>query len=296
MSIANPSLTGVIFGAGSPNYLDGATSVKVVTISATEYAVVASRLDGGDALTIIDISTPASPSLTGVISGAGSPNYLDGAWGLDIITIDVTEYAVVGARNDNSVTIIDISTPASPSFTGVISGAGSPNYLDYLYSVFVIVIGGTEYAIATSYLDNSVTIIDISIPASPSLTSVILGAGSPNYLEGAANVKVVALEGTEYAFVTSTIEDALTIFDVSSPASPSHVSVISGIGSPNHLDEAYGLDIVTIGSSVYAFVASVTDDSLSIFDVTAPPPSPSVAIATQGWANLAGKYLSGNLL
>ena len=61
-----------------------------------------------------------------MISGAGSPNYLGGATGLAVSGND----AYVAAATDDAVTIIDISSPASPTFVGTISGAGSPNYLN----------------------------------------------------------------------------------------------------------------------------------------------------------------------
>lgn len=41
------------------------------------YAYIASPDD--DALSIFDVSDPTGPTLAGVIRGAGSPNYLNGA-------------------------------------------------------------------------------------------------------------------------------------------------------------------------------------------------------------------------
>ena len=183
---------------------------------------------------------------------------------------------------------------SNPSLVGVIRGTGSPNYLERATSVHVVTIGVTEYAFVASFFSDALSIFDVSTPATPSLVGVISGTGNPNYLNGAFGVRVVTIGVTEYAFVASNADDALSIFDVSTPSSPSHVGVISGIGSPNYLDEPLGVDIATIGGTEYAFVASRTDNSLSIFDVSAE--APVIAIATQGWGNLADKYLSGNLL
>ena len=52
--VGQPVFSGFISGAGTPNYLDGATGVAGMTIGGVEYALVASYLD--DALSISKIS------------------------------------------------------------------------------------------------------------------------------------------------------------------------------------------------------------------------------------------------
>jgi hypothetical protein len=59
---------------------------------------------------------------------------------------------------EDSLTVVDISNPASPSTVEHISGAGSPNYLDHSFGVHVS--GG--YAFLTGYYDDSLTIFDVS--------------------------------------------------------------------------------------------------------------------------------------
>ena len=70
-----------ITGAGSPNYLDGAS--RGVHISGT-YAYVTSETD--DALTVFDISDIANGNIThkAAITGAGNPNYLHGSQSVNV--------------------------------------------------------------------------------------------------------------------------------------------------------------------------------------------------------------------
>ncbi len=142
---------------------------------------------------------------TGVISGAGASNYLDGASNVAV----AGNYAYVTSFNDDALTIIDISDPANPTHAGVISGAGAPNYLDGASNVAV---AGNYAYIASSY-DDALTVIDISDPANPTHAGVISGAGAPNYLGGAYNVAVAG----NYAYVASFNDDALTIFNIELP-------------------------------------------------------------------------------
>ncbi len=84
--------------------------------------VAATSLGASGFLTIIDISNPAAPALVSTIQGAGAPpggNWLRGA--CDVIIRD--NYAYVVATTDTALTIIDISNPLVPVFTGSIQGA-----------------------------------------------------------------------------------------------------------------------------------------------------------------------------
>lgn len=315
MSVDLPVHIGAITGAGSPNYLNSPWSVCVATIGGTEYAFVVADVD--DALTAFDISTPATPVRRDTIIGANSPNYLDGAWCVFVATVGVTEYAFVASRRDHALTIFDVSTPATLTHVGYIDGAGSPNYLNDVRSVFVAPVGGVAHAFLASRTDNALSIVNVSNPAIPVHAGFIAGTGSPNYLEransvfvmtiggteyafvasynsdalsifdvstpatpvlikaitglnGAVSVYVAVIGGTEYAFVLAAITASLTVFDVSTPASATQVGVISGAGSPNYLAYANSVFILTVGGTEYAFVASLSDNALTIFDVSTP--------------------------
>ena len=97
----------------------------------TIYAYVAAY--DNDALTIFDISDPANPTHVGAITGAGSPNYLDGASGVYVSG----DYAYVASYHDPALTIFDISDPTNPIHVGAYISSGSPNYLDGAESVFI---------------------------------------------------------------------------------------------------------------------------------------------------------------
>jgi len=280
---STPTLAGAITGAGAPNYLDEPANVFVTTISGTEYAFVTSVAD--DALTIFDVSTPGSPSHVGVIAGAGAPNYLNEPFAVLVTTIGGTEYAIVTSIIDDALVIIDVSTPSSPSLSGVITGAGAPNYLQDPRFVDVHTISGTEYAFVASYGDGALTVIDVSTPGSPSHT----GAFVDGRVSQARGVAVHTISGTEYAFVTSTDDDTLVIIDVSTPSSPSYVTLISIITVPDYLDTPTHVQIVELDGTEYAVITAQTNDALLSFDVSTPG-SPSLSDVMTG--NGAPNYLN----
>lgn len=276
---ANPSHVSEIYGAGRPNYLDAPQKAPLYLVDGTKLVFIPAYAD--NALSIINVSNPSDPTFEGEIHKKGQRPYLEDAHDVKVGIVDSTEYAFVVAVRDNALTIIDVSAPSRPKRESEIYGAGSPNYLGTPSSIDLFIIGSTLYAFVTAINDDALVVIDVSDPGSPSKVADIRGAGSPNYLDAPHGVKIFQIGSTPYAFVVSAADAALTVFDVSTPSSPTHVGEIHGTGSPNYLSGAHCIDIATIGSKHYAFVVSYIDDALSIFDVTTPS-SPTLESVVHG--------------
>jgi hypothetical protein len=175
--------------------------------------------------------------------------------------------AYVASRDDDALTIIDVSNPTAPVELGVAiddSQGGTFSRLEGAHSVFV-----TETtAYVTSFFDDAFTIIDVSNPAVPVELGVALDdsqGGTFSRLNGAQGVFVV---GT-VAYVTANTDRALTIIDVSNPAAPVELGVAlddSQGGTFSSLETASGLFV----SDLKAYVTSPVADALSIIDVSNP--------------------------
>ena len=100
-------------GTGGFDKLDGAAGVDTVTVGNSTYAIVASWDDDG--VQIINITNPASPTPTASVSDStGGFDKLDGARGVDTVTVGNSTYAIVASLHDG-VQIINITNPASPT-------------------------------------------------------------------------------------------------------------------------------------------------------------------------------------
>jgi hypothetical protein len=223
-------------------------------------------ITGEDAMTIIDVSNPAVPAQLGIAlddGRGGTFGRLDGPH--DVFIVGNTAY--VAARDDDALTIIDITNPAALVELGVAldnSQGGSFSRLDGATGVFLL--GNIAYV--TSLNDDALTIIDVSNPAAPIELGVALDdsqGGTFSRLDGATSVFV---SGT-IAYVTASLDDAVTIIDVSNPANPVELGVA--------LDDSFGgpfarlnncTDIVVVGSTAYAI--SRNDRALTAIDVSNP--------------------------
>ena len=297
---ANPSpAASVTDGAGGFGVLDGARSVHTAVIGGNTYALVAAREDDG--LQIIDITDPANPSpAASVTDGAGGFGVLDGAFSVDTAVIGGNTYALVAARDDDGIQIIDITDPANPSPTAsVTDGVGGFGVLGGAFSVHTAVIGGNTYALVAARDDDGLQIIDITDPANPSPTaSVTDGVGGFEELGGAFSVDTAVIGGNTYALVAARDDDGLQIIDITDPANPSPTaSVTDGVGGFEELGGAFSVDTAVIGGNTYALVAASGDDGLQIIDITSPaspvPILPYISLNLESGDGARALYSSG---
>lgn len=239
-------------GNGGFNRLSGARDVLVkgsvaYLTSFTEHA-----------LSIIDVSDPASPQLLAeIVDGQGGFNRLQNAE--KVFVSGTTAY--VTASTDAALTIMDVSNPSSPTLLKeVVDGVGGFNRLDGADSVFVT----NNIAYVTSDHEDSLSVINVSNPANPTLIAELTdGSGNFNRLDGANSVFVSG----STAFVAARNDNGVSIIDVSDPGNPLLLSeLVDGVGGFNQLGGAR--DVFVNGT--VAYVVSDVDSALSLIDVSDP--------------------------
>jgi hypothetical protein len=198
-------------------------------------------------------------------------------------------YAYVVASDNDSFSIIDVSSPSLPTIVGYVTDSTqliSPSY----------VAAYGKYAYAASGSSNNILVIDVFNASSPVITSVlsasyiggdiyasgrylyslsstggstlsVVDISNPHSLRIAGNVTDTRLAGTagifvsgRYAYVAASTNDSLSIIDVSDPSSP----LITGSVTDVRLNSARAAYV----SGRYAYVTSFLNDSLSVIDVS----------------------------
>jgi len=96
-------------------------------------------------------------------------------------------------------------------------------------------------------------------------------------LNGANGVAITTIGSSTYAVVTGTLDDGISIIDISTPSSPVYVSeledgtdtgVCTAANGERCLDGPRDVEIETINGLTYAIVASHLDDAITIIDIT----------------------------
>ena len=158
----------------------------------------------------------------------------------------------------------------------VTDGADGFEELEGPKGITAVTIGSSTYALAASYRDNGVQIMNITDPFNPvPIAAVTDGADGFEELEGARDITTVTIGSSTYAIVTASADHGIQIINITDPSNPtpaSHISSIPGI----HFNDPREVTTVTIGSSTYALVAA-SGSGVHIIDITDPSSPVSVA-------------------
>ncbi|MDI1496104.1 MAG: hypothetical protein K8823_1412, partial [Cenarchaeum symbiont of Oopsacas minuta] len=277
---ASPSPVTSITDSTEYPELDAASGITTTKIDGSTYALVTSVNDDG--VQIINITNPASPSpIADITDGADYPE-LDGATRITTTQIDGSTYALVAANRDNGVQIINITNPSDPSPTADINQDAEYPLLDFPIYLTTTQIDGSTYALVTAFSDDSLQIINITNPASPSLVSNITDGADYPELDGASGITTVQIDGTTYALVAANRDNGVQIINITNPASPSPVANITDGREYEKLDRASDITTTQINGITYALVTAFDDNSVQIIDITTPASPSPVAAITDG--------------
>ena len=237
--------------------LSGLLRGTVFTVGESTYVIVGTTNHG---IQLIDVSNPAVPALASAIDGL-SIDPTD----IAVALVGNTTYAVVTGSSWGGAQVLDISNPSAPVHAPV--GWASGNLygfaeLDGAFGVDVFAIGSASYAIVAAA--SGVQLINISDPSLPRAAGWAAdGANGFTALSGAREVDVFAAGGSTYAVVAA--DSGVQLIDISDPSQPVAVAAATdGVGGFAELHSPEDVDIITIGSALYAIAASYDDHGVQL--------------------------------
>ena len=263
--------------------LDGAMDVEIVSVQGRVHAVVASYEE--DAIQIIDVTNPAFPLPTNAIY-RGTEYFkdedigeedgrrvvgMDGPGGVGIATISGRTYAMVAGQNDDTIQVLDITNPSHPwPASYLYDGGNGFEALNGASDIKMVRIDGITYGVVASMWDGGVQIIDFSRPESPKPVSAVFdNMDGFEALNGAGDVEIVPLSSRVLAFVSSMLDDAVQIIDITEPWNPVPVQhMYDRIGGFEALREAGDIEAFIIDGQIYAMVVGVGDRAIQIMKVS----------------------------
>lgn len=242
------------------------------------YAYLASAVS--DAIEILDISNPASPShVSSIVNGAWWAT-LDDPRSL----VKNGNYLYVSVNGSDRLEVIDVTNPASPTHVVSIQDTGT-TYLNQARWLAL----SWNYLYVTSYADDAVTIFDVSSPALPIR---VWSLRDTSRLDGAIAVSV----SWNYAYVVSDRNDSLQIIDITSKSAPVFIWEIINWAWWALINSPYGVVV----SWNYAYIASRISDVIEIVDISNPASPTHATSIANGWTTLLNEprdiYLEWNTI
>lgn len=155
-------------------------------------------VSGTPGVTVVDVSTPGSPSIVSFLTDA---THLQGP--TEIVTAG--SLALVADSESNRLTVLDASTPAAPTVLGSVSDATNLDHFGFISAY------GTDYVIGVSGVGGSgrfLTAVDVSVPSAPSIVATLADAAFLDFIEG-TSISGDHLYASAYAGSTARITAVL---------------------------------------------------------------------------------------
>ena len=195
------AVLGISDDTGNFTTLNGAFSITITTIGSSTYALVAAIEDDGvQIINITDIANPIAASAA--IDGQDNFEALDGARDIAITTIGSSTYALVAAKEDDGVQIINITDPYNPTHaSAVFDGMDGYDELDGADDIAITTFNNVIFAVVASDIDDGIQFINITDPYNPlpmhSITHEDVGYSTA----GPQDIAIRIVDGIPYVFV-----------------------------------------------------------------------------------------------
>ena len=247
-------------------YLGDSYKVTTVKIDDSTYALVGSYADDG--FTILDITTPESPTLVFNATENTRINAdLNGPTGISTIQIENSIYAVITSLAKSRMAILDITNPALPVVKSITNNTYNPN-IHSPSAVSTVDIDGSAYALVVSKANSRIAIFNITDPMN--LTQVaVLQDGADYTLGGVTHVTPITMDDSTYILTAARSDNSIGIIDIGNPQMPKQVVLLED-GGNLALSGVNSIDTISINDRTYALVASAGESAMQIIDVTHP--------------------------
>ena len=278
------------FRAAHFTELDGAAGVDTFVQGTSVYAIIASADDDG--VQVVDLSDPASPVPIGLArDGMRGFGALDRAFGVSTFLAGGQWYAIVAARDDNAVQIIDIRYPSSPVALATATDATSQT-LDTCtlspsadFGVTPGTCNPTGATVTCAYVIGTYSDADNDGTFDTMDTADTCTSSTSSFMElaGPTGVDTFTMGRSVYAIVASKDDDGVQIIDITNPASPvAKGFATDGMDGFDVLDGASDVATFEVGGTWYAIVVSYDDDGVQLIDLSDPASPVAVGSATDG--------------
>ena len=203
--------------------------------------------------------------------------HLGDSYKVTTVEIDNSTYALIAAYADNGFTILDITTPKSPTLvfnatrnTRINADLNGPT------GISTIQIQNSIYAVITSLNNHKIAILDITNPTLPIVKSIINNTSYPNIIKPSA-VSTVDIDDSAYVLVVSKANSRIVIFNITEPTNLTQVAVLQD-GADYTLGGVTHVTPIKMDGSTYILTAARGDNSVGIIDIGNPKMPKQVAL------------------
>lgn len=189
----------------------------------------------------------AGGTLTNVENEASVGANLSGAAQTLPVEINGNTFLVVGTDGNNGLTVFSVSSAGALAQVDRFDDDAT-SQLDGVSGLAHAAVGGTDYIFATGYIDQGVSVFEIS--SAGALTNIFnLPDDASLSIGQAANLHVQKIGGDTYLFVAGHLDDAISVFAVSGDGTLTEVATIT---DPSDFISSNDIDVDLIEDRFFA--------------------------------------------
>ena len=242
----------------------GAISVTTTQIGSATYLFVVGNTDSG--VSVFQVANDGS--LTNVDNTRdGGDLQLGGAYSVTTAQIGSATYLFVAGSLNDGVSVFSVANDGSLANVDNTTDNATLE-LNGAYSVTTSQIGSATYLFVVGLDDSGVSVFEVSDDGN--LTNVENTTDNTGDLQllGASFVHTAQIGSSNYLFVTGFDDNGLSVFQVADNGRLRNVYNIQD--NPElELNGAFSVTTAQIGSATYLFVAGISDNGVSVFEVAA---------------------------
>ena len=245
--------------------LNGVFSITTITIDSSTYALVAAINDNG--VQIINITTPSNPIAASAVTDGENYPELQGPVSITTTTIGSSTYALVASNADHGVQIIDVTDPYQPSPTSILQDNSNSLELMHPRSITTATIGSSTYALVTSQIDDTVSIVNITTPSTPTKASAVSDGSKYKNLNEPYSITTTIIGSSTYALVAAKGDDGVQVIDITNPYAPDDASSpTNGSNGFTKLEDPVSITTIS-GLPEYALVTAKDGNGIQIMRI-----------------------------
>lgn len=196
--------------------------------------------------------------------------YLDGAIGVEIITIDERTFVYTGAFNDDLIVIHELFADGNLAEIGTVPNAAGLG-LDGVHGFASTTIGGRTFLYASGEYDDAVTIFEVG--ADGSLTALGLVEDSDvaayEFDRPAGNLTIATVGTDEFLIVTGQYDNGISVFQIGSDGLLTNTDNIDDAPVPGYtLDGVRDTSFARHNGTSFVFAVGQDEDGITVFSLS----------------------------
>jgi Ca2+-binding RTX toxin-like protein/6-phosphogluconolactonase (cycloisomerase 2 family) len=205
-----------------------------------------------------------------VFTDVATGNNLDGAFGLQEITIGTTTYLYASGFHADTITAYEVANDGTLTEVFRISDdAATP--LNGVSGFATTEIGGTTYLFANVEYDDAINTFSVAADGSLTLVGTVFDDAALGLNAVYGEMTVTEVGGQQFLIATGYSDDAVNVFSIGADGllTPTQTVFESSDPTPLELNGASNSATLVIGGRTYLFVSAFDDDGISVFELNA---------------------------